>query len=96
MKQFIDGCNSPAYFVDDAKYYIKHKIREDYFEHEFKCYYKNCNRYFVGIGASNLVIKITAQDYSIALENKRIAEERVKSYLLSASKIKERLQLTLF
>ncbi|MDD5400745.1 MAG: hypothetical protein PHQ93_06140 [Sulfurimonas sp.] len=96
LKSFIDGDCLVPFYVRDCHYYIKHKIQDDYFEHEFKIYYKNCNRYFIGIKSSNLVRQITAQDYNIVLEDKRRAEERTNAFLNSAQKVKERLQLTLF
>lgn len=96
MKSFIDGGTRVPYYVEDCHYYVKHDIKEDYFEHEFKIYYKNCNRYFIGIKSNDLVRQITAQDYNIVLEDKRRAEERTKKFLSSAQKLKERLQLTLF
>lgn len=86
MKQFIDGSGSPDYFVQDEKYYIKHKIKDEYFEHEFKIYYKNCNRYFMGISISNLVRQITAQDYNTVLLKRNNSKKSVKKYI----------QLTLF
>lgn len=96
MRTFLDGSNSPDYFVLNEKYYIEHKIKEDYFEFEFKFYYKNCGRYFVGIGSSNYVRKIHPQDFVMALQNKKIADERTKSYLLSVSEKKECIQKSLF
>lgn len=96
LKSFIDGGSLVPFYVKHCRYYIKHKVKENYFEHEFKIYYKNCNRYFIGIGSSNLVRQITAQEYNIVLEDKRRAEERTNAFLNSAQKVKERLQLTLF
>jgi len=83
MKQFIDNEHTPDYFVQDEKYYIKHTIQEEYMEHEFKIYYKNNGRYFVGIGASQFVRKITPQDFKRVQELKVQAEKRADLYLKS-------------
>lgn len=81
MKQFIDNSHTPDYFVQDEKYYIKHTVQEEYFEFEFKLYYKNNGRYFVGIGASQFVRKITAQDFQRVKELKIQADKRTELYL---------------
>lgn len=80
---FLDGGTRVPYYVKDCKYYIKHTVKEDYFEHEFKIYYKNCGRYFVGIHSSQLVRKISAQDYNLVLEDKTSAIYRTELYLKS-------------
>lgn len=80
---FLDGNTLVPYYTKDCTYYIKHKVFEDYFEHEFKIYYKNCGRYFVGIHSSQLVRKISAQDYNFVLEDKKKADLRAVNYLKS-------------
>ena len=96
MKQFIDVGSRVPFYVKDCTYYPKHEIKDDYFEHEFKIYYKNCNRYFIGIHSNSFVRQITAQDYKLVLSDKKEADERAKKFLDSSKNVKERLQLTLF
>jgi len=79
--KFLDGGTKVPYFVDGVVYYVKHEVKEGYFEHEFKEYYKNCNRYFVGIGSSNLVRKISHKEYLSVLKDKEEAQKRSKLYL---------------
>jgi len=62
---------------------MKHTIMEDYFEFEFKLYYKNSRRYFVGISANQFVRKITSQDFKRVQELKIQAEKRADLYLKS-------------
>lgn len=96
MKNFIDGGTRVPYYLKDCHYYVKHEVKECYFEHEFKIYYKNCNRYFIGIHSNDLVRRITAQDYNLVLNDKKEAEERTRMFLSSINVKKERVQLTLF
>ncbi|MDT8339114.1 MAG: hypothetical protein RQ763_07935 [Sulfurimonas sp.] len=77
---FLDSGTKVPYFVHNVSYYVKHSIQEDYFEHEFKLYYKNCNRYFVGIHSEDLVRKISAKEYKEVLQDKKEARERTRLF----------------
>ena len=96
MQQFIDGGCRVPFYVSDCTYYPKHEIKEDYFEHDFKIYYKNCNRYFIGIHSNGFVRQISSQDYNFVLNDKKLADERANKFLKSVKEKEEFLQVTLF
>lgn len=81
MKNFINSFGSPHYFEKDAPYLPVHSKKDDLFYYEFKFYYINSGKYFMGIGASNLVKQITAQDYNRVKKLHLASKKRTKKFL---------------
>ena len=86
---FVDGGSRVKYFVDGGKYVPKPLNIIDFFEFDFKQYYKTSSDCFIGISCQKFVRKIRVKDFN----------DMKSLYLESLNKVektKERAYPTLF
>ncbi|MDD2651735.1 MAG: hypothetical protein PHX44_01715 [Sulfurimonas sp.] len=84
---FVDGGSKVKYYVDNVTYYPKPLNTVDFFEHEFKQFYKTPFGCFVGVSISQFVRAISVREFDIMkndyLKNKNSSDKlMVRNQLL--------------
>lgn len=62
---FVDGGSLVPYFIDGAKFYPLNFSYYERIEYDFKYYYYSHKGFFVGVGFSSMVRKISKKEYEM-------------------------------